>query len=193
MVNRFKPTEDDMRKTRIVLGDALPYELLMLEIAARYMQEPQFKQLKKEEKSFDWLTHNATVESFWTHARCLIEFFNRTKNNNFDASSASARDFTAGYEPSDDIAKLSGPGKLSEKINEQVSHVGFCRKTELYEKLGSEMKHVKATIDKETKAFDAKLRKEFREHFKWTPVDKSFILDSGTATCRPTFHVVKII
>src|SRR5262249_11547575 len=68
-----------MRRAEIVLSDALPYELLMLDIAARYTQNPQFKQLKKDEKLRDWLTHNATVEAFWTHARCLLEFFNRKK------------------------------------------------------------------------------------------------------------------
>ena len=56
------------------------------------------------------------------------------------------------------MRKLWGPGRLSEKINEQVSHVGFCRKAELYEKLGPEMQYVKRIIDNETKRFDLKLQ-----------------------------------
>jgi hypothetical protein len=40
MANHFEPTEDDMYKARIVLSDALPYELVMLDMAARYTQSP---------------------------------------------------------------------------------------------------------------------------------------------------------
>jgi hypothetical protein len=36
----------------------------------------------------DGFTRNATIETFWTHARCLIEFFTQTENGNFHASSA---------------------------------------------------------------------------------------------------------
>jgi hypothetical protein len=196
MGDGLEPTKDEMRRAEIVLGDALPYELAMLRIALQYTQTPQFEQLKKDEEPLDWLTHNATVEAFWTHARCLLEFFNRAKNNNFDASSASARDFTDGhYRPSDDIKKLWGPGCLSEKINEQLSHVGFCRKTELYEKLGPEMGRVKHIIDKEVRAFDGRLRKEFREYWKMPLPQERFVLTTNvhTATCSPIIISATII
>ena len=48
------------------------------------------------------------------------------------------------------------------------SHVGFCRKTEQWDKLSANrMRDVKATIDKETIRFSEKLRPEFREYWKW--------------------------
>jgi hypothetical protein len=194
MGESFSPTSEELRKAKIVLGDALPYELAMLDIGARFTQKPEFTQLKKDENPIDWLTYNATVEAFWTHARCLIEFFNRSKNNNFDSSSASARDFAHEYWPSKDMRKLYGTGSLFQKINEQVSHVGFCRKTELYEKLGSEMAHVKWTIDDETRAFEAKLQTEFREYWTWKPRQEAFVLSSNihTASCQAAFLSAKI-
>jgi hypothetical protein len=54
---------------------------------------------------------NATIESFWTHARCLMEFFSRRKNQDFTASAASAMDFTEGFRPSSEMEKLWGPGR----------------------------------------------------------------------------------
>ena len=60
MAKSFAPTREEMARANIVLGDALPYELTMLDIAARYTQRPRFKQLKKDD---------ATVEAFCTHAR----------------------------------------------------------------------------------------------------------------------------
>jgi len=180
-------TREELERVQIVLGDALPYELAMLDRAARNMQTPQFQQLKIEQDPSDWLTHNAMVEAFWTHARCLLEFFNASKRNNFGSSPASARDLTTNaYSPSAEIQKLWGPGKLSEKINEQISHVGFCRKAELYEKLGPQMGHVKNTIDKETKAFAGALRPEFQQYWKWQPRKEAFVAvynSSGTASC----------
>jgi hypothetical protein len=130
------------------------------------MQTKAFSELDRK-NAIECHTLNATIESFWTHARCLIEFFNRSKNRDFTASSASARDFTGGFHPSFEMQKLWGPGNLSEKINEQVSHVGFCRKAEQYEKLGPvEMVRVKSIIDKEVEEFDRTLKREFQPFWK---------------------------
>jgi hypothetical protein len=195
MGTSFEPSKDDMRKAKIVLGDALPYELLMLDTATQIIGTSRFEQLKKHEKLHDWFTHNATVEAFWTHARCLLEFFNRGKNGNFDASAASARDFTSDrYHPSQDIQRLYGSGSLNERINEQVSHVGFCRKAEVFEKLGPQMERVKIVIDKEVIEFDDNLRAEFREHWKWQPRRKFLNIASNvhTASCEPSFFLKTI-
>jgi hypothetical protein len=118
--------EPDMERAKIVLDDALPYELDMLDAAARYMQTDEFSKLTKPKTEIGWLTCNATIESFWTHARCLMEFFSRRKNQDFTASAASAMDFTEGFRPSSEMGELWGPGRLAETINEQVSHVGFA-------------------------------------------------------------------
>ena len=48
MARSFRPTQDEMLRAEIVLGDALPYELRMLDLAVRYIQAPQFEQLKKD-------------------------------------------------------------------------------------------------------------------------------------------------
>jgi hypothetical protein len=163
MAGNFTLTEDDLKRAKIVLTDALPYELNMLDVAARYMKMTEFSKLRTPTNEIECHTYNATIESFWTHARCLIEFFNRPENNNFQSSAASARDFTDGFYPSSDMQKLSGSGSLSEKINEQVSHVGFCRKAETYEKLGAvEMVRVKSIINKEVQGFEQKLKREFQ-------------------------------
>jgi len=83
-----EPNREDMERAKIVLDDALPYELDMLDAAARYMQTDEFSKLTKPKTETEWLTCNATIESFWTHARCLMEFFSRRKNKDFTASAA---------------------------------------------------------------------------------------------------------
>jgi hypothetical protein len=165
--NMAEPNREDMERAKIVLDDALPYELDMLDAAARYMQTDEFSKLTKSKTETEWLTCNATIESFWTHARCLMEFFSRRKNKDFTASAASAMDFTEGFYPSSEMENLWGPGSLSETINEQVSHVGFCRKAEQLQKLGaSEMVRVKSIIDKEVGTFERTLKREFQPYWK---------------------------
>ena len=85
-----EPNREDMERAKIVLDDALSYELDMLDAAARYMQTDEFSKLTKPKTEIEWLTCNATIESFWTHARCFMEFFSRRKNQDFTASAASA-------------------------------------------------------------------------------------------------------
>jgi hypothetical protein len=162
-----EPNSEDMERAKIVLDDALPYELDMLDAAARYMQTDEFSKLTKPKTEIEWLTCNATIESFWTHARCLMEFFSRRKNQDFTASAASAMDFTEGFHPSSEMEKLWGPGRLAETLNEQVTHVGFCRKAEQLQKLGaSEMVRVKSIIDKEVGNFERTLKREFQPYWK---------------------------
>jgi hypothetical protein len=162
-----EPGREDMERAKIVLDDALPYELDMLDAAARYMQTDEFSNLTKFKTEIEWLTCNATIETFWTHARCLMEFFSRRKNQDFTASAASAMDFTEGFQPSSEMEELWGPGKLAEALNEQVSHVGFCGKTEQLQKLGaSEMVRVKSILDKEVENFERTLKREFQPYWK---------------------------
>jgi hypothetical protein len=165
--NMVEPNREDLERAKIVLNDALPYELDMLDAAARYMQTDEFSKLTKPKTEFEWLACNATIEAFWTHARCLIEFFSRRKNQDLSASAASAMDFTEGFHPSSDMETLWGPGRLAEALNEQVSHVGFCGKAEQLQKLGaSEMVRVKSIIDKEVENFERTLKREFQRYWK---------------------------
>ena len=98
----------------------------------------------------------------------MIEFFNRSRTGDFTPSSASAKDFTEDdFDPSNEMQNLWGSGKLSETINEQISHVGFRRKAEQREKLGPpDMVRVKAIIDEEVKEFERMLKCEFRPYWK---------------------------
>jgi hypothetical protein len=161
------PNREDMERAKIVLDDALPYELDMLDAAARYMQTDEFSKLTKPKTEIEWLTCNAIIESFWTHARCLMDFFSRRKNQDFTASAASAMDFTEGFQPSSEMEELWGPGKLAEVLNEQVSHVGFCKKAEQLQRLGaSEMVRVKSIIDKEVGNFERTLKRQFQPYWK---------------------------
>jgi hypothetical protein len=162
-----EPNREDMERAKIVLDDALSYELDMLDAAARYMQTDEFSKLTKPKTEIEWLTCNATIESFWTHARCLMEFFSRRKNQDFTASAASAMDFTEGFQPSSEMEQLWGPGSLSETINELLSHVGFRRRAGQLENLGaSEMVRVKSIIDKEVGNFERTLMREFQPYWK---------------------------
>jgi hypothetical protein len=162
-----EPNREDIERAKIVLDDALPCELDMLDAAARFMQTVEFSKLTKPTTEIEWLTCNAIIESFWTHARCLIEFFSRRKNQDFTASAASAMDFTEGFHPSSEMAKLWGPGRLAETLNEQVSHVAFCKKADQLQKLGaSEMVRVKSIIDKEVGNFERTLKREFQPYWK---------------------------
>jgi len=162
-----EPDREEMERAKIVLDDALPYELDMLDAAARYMQTDEFSKLTTAKTELEWLTCNAIIESFWTHARCLMEFFSRRKNQDFTASTASAMDFTEGFHPSSEMEKLWGPGRLAETLNEQISHVGFCRKAEQLQKLGaSEMVRVKSIINEEVENFERTLKREFQPYWK---------------------------
>jgi hypothetical protein len=162
-----EPNREEMERAKIVLDDALAYELDMLNSAVRYMQTDEFSKLTKPKTEIEWLTCNATIESFWTHARCLMEFFSRRKNQDFTANAASAMDFTESFHPSSDMETLWGPGRLAETLNEQISHVGFCGKAEQLQKLGaSEMVRVKSIIDKEVENFERTLKRDFRPYWK---------------------------
>src|ERR1700730_3995551 len=101
-----------------VLKEHLPYELDMLDEAVEYLRSAEALASNRA----DWFRRSAAIEAFWTHARNLVEFLNRSKNRDLTVSSASARDFADSFHP-----KL-GKDALT-KINEQISHLGFCRKS----------------------------------------------------------------
>jgi hypothetical protein len=180
-------TAGELEKVKIVLGDALPYELSMLEAAVRYMQEDSFRELKVDNNYVDAFIRNATIETFWTHVRCLIEFFNR-ETGKYEASSAGARDFTTkAYQPSKDIKKLDENNSLKTRINEQISHVGFCRKAEEWNKLGrtqeTQMHYVKDIINEETEKFVKNLKPNFSQYWKGSVPQAQFLNVPDQAIC----------
>ena len=53
-----------MERAKIVLDDALPYELDLLDAAARYMQTDEFSKLTKPKTEIEWLTCNRAGPGF---------------------------------------------------------------------------------------------------------------------------------
>jgi hypothetical protein len=162
-----EPNREDMARAKIVLDDALPYELDMLDAAARYMQTDEFSKLAKPKTEIEWLTCNATIETFWTHARCLMDFFSRRKNKDFTASAASAMDFTKASTLLPRLRSYGGREGSPKQSTNRAATFRFCRKAEQLQKLGaSEMVRVKSIIDKEVGNFERTLEREFQPYWK---------------------------
>jgi hypothetical protein len=146
-----------------ILTQHLPYELDMFDEATAYLQSKEFEQsVNVTERGTAWFKKNAAIEVFWTHARNLIEFLIRTKSKSIDEMmfAASARDFAEEFRSELDADTLMG------KINAQVSHLGFGRKTSPVEKLGSiDMNWVKPAIDSEIKRFESLLNSDCRDYW----------------------------
>jgi hypothetical protein len=176
-----------MDKIKIeILKEHLPYELDMLDTAVAYLQSAESS---SSEESLDRATRfrrNAAIEAFWTHARNLVEFLTREKSGDLTVSSASAKDFAEKFHPT---AKME---PIQKKINEQVTHFGFCRKSSQDEKLGGDdMNWVKPAIDSEIKRFETLLDPECRAYWvKRGPVVKPLVIDGRTASFSSTLTSV---
>jgi hypothetical protein len=85
-------------KKQILEGD-LPYELEMFDAAVEYLQSPEFAASTNSDDRVVWFKRNAAIEAFWTHARNLIKFLERTPSKSIDEMQfeASARDFAADF------------------------------------------------------------------------------------------------
>jgi hypothetical protein len=87
-------------------------------------------------------------------------------------------------------------GDTDTLINEQISHLGFRRKTGQWEKLGlKELTHVKATINKETATFVKKLRDDFRKYWSG-PQPQARVLnltDQAVCTTNAIISVIQVI
>jgi hypothetical protein len=102
----------------------------------------------------------------------------------------------ADYRPSDDMQKLGEKHKegdaasISTRINQQISHVGFCRKTDEWDKLSANRMHdVKATINNETDRFSRKLRPEFRPYWTWKN-DNPVVIKVHNQATTTTNHII---
>jgi hypothetical protein len=104
------------------------------------------------------------------------------------AFAASARDFAEGFR-----SQLHADTIL-EKINAQVSHLGFGRKTSPSEKLGSiDMNWIKPAIDSEIKRFESLLDPECREHWRQRhPITLSNILANQTMTSTAAMTTITL-
>jgi hypothetical protein len=96
---------------------------------------------------------NAVIESFWTHARNLNEFILQPPNSGVTAS---ARDFTVESAPFG--AKLNKT--LTDRINQQISHLHYGRPKEPDEKLAHDIHRFYTTINSAIKEFEKRLTPE---------------------------------
>lgn len=118
-----------------VLKEHLPYELDMLEAAFTFLHSPDYV------KSRTWFCKNAAIETFWLHARNLIEFLTQPASDG--EGTVSARDFATGFHP---VTIMKGMDGL---INLGITHLQYGRKSEQEEKLsGYDMLRVKQHIDR---------------------------------------------
>jgi hypothetical protein len=102
-------------KAREMLREHLPYEFSMLFQTALLLSRPL-----PNENGESAVLRNALIDSFWTHARCLLMFFNSPRNASYDGE-VSARDFVDAQFQFDFRALQ----RLADKINEQISHLKY--------------------------------------------------------------------
>jgi hypothetical protein len=154
------PQEElDSSVTSLILADALPYELMMLEQTFVRLSLPQL----------DGCIANALIESFCVHARQLIDFFENKQGVRADQ-------FTNGtYE----AAHLSSvPRSVRKKLNHQIAHITQKRTADPSEKVGPEERaHLLLTLVLEAQRFISLLsefdqgivRKKYLSVVNWGP------------------------
>jgi hypothetical protein len=141
-----------------LLRQHLPYELNMLEHTFRLLHSSDGYAKKLRENT---VVANALIESFWTHARNLIEFFNQTKGDGLKGL-ASAHDMTEGYFADTKMRELD------RMINVQISHLQYDRPALTEKQLNySEMDRVRNIIAREVEKFNKSILSRYRD--AWTP------------------------
>lgn len=150
-----------------ILKEHLPYELNMLDAAFTFLHSPDHAELRRNE-----FCKNTAIESFWLHARSLIEFLTHPPSGG--GGHVSARDFTTKFQP------VTIMQEIYDKINLGITHLLYGRKSEQGEKLGGyDMLRVKEHIDREIKRFENCLLPEFKQI--WSPrTSKDWIVVDGT-------------
>lgn len=143
-----------------MLVEHLPYEIDMLrrsfeflaangksDIAAAFPNDPIVAQY----------LHNAAAETFWIHARALLEFFRR--KSQAEGRVACAQDFTKTY-----IEYDLPFGDLEREINEQICHLQYKRYRDPEKKLGGySMERVKEALDRAVQLFEENLTEDAGE------------------------------
>lgn len=147
--------EDAKRK---ILEEHLPYELEMLTKAFAFLHDAEHTVARN-----DSFLKNSAIEVFWVHARDLILFFKRHRN-----SAASGEVSAKGFTDDSFFPDLSGGvDELCDKINEQICHLKYERKTSDGKLHGYDMLRVKDAIQREMKNFESHLLPECKSF--WRP------------------------
>ena len=146
----MKPDQDQID----VLKEHLPYELDMLELA--------FILLPLETDVF---RRNSLLETFWLHARNLLEFFKKSKPKH--ARTAWANHFTQHPVEYD----LKDFGDKIPMMHQQITHLSYDRTREATKKLTFDLaRDVKGAVDRAVQQFQNNLRPEAKAHWKERPV-----------------------
>jgi hypothetical protein len=131
---------------RQMLLEHLPYELGMLEWSYAALYDDQLASFRNH-----MLIRNLALESFWLHARNVLEFFNRPRNGT-EVGVASASDFIKSkrFDAQLDLQALI------DDINVQISHLQYGRPSTFEQKLNSaRMEHVRGAINSALRRFEA--------------------------------------
>lgn len=160
--------DDDLKEA--LFTEHLRYEL-MFDAAAEFLDSPEFAKLaecaKLETTKLDaWFRYNSAIETFWLHARLLIEFLSDAyKSEDLHGKHASATDFAGKYRYDQDLQWAY------DKINKQIAHFNYQRKSEDYCKLQhGDVKAVKGALNKEIKRFMDKLDDHWKKKNETEPV-----------------------
>jgi hypothetical protein len=153
--------------TKSILTEHLPYELDMFEAAFVFLHSNEFAEARKVV-----FLKNAAIESFWLHARNLIEFLTHSESDG-RSGLVSARDFTTGFYPNTIMREID------QRINAGVSHLLYERKTRTEDKLAwHDMLRVKQHVDREINSFEATLLPAYRA--VWVPRVPSDWIEVGS-------------
>ena len=160
-----------------ILTEHLPYELDMLEAAFLFLHSQETEKVRAIP-----FCRNAAIESFWLHARNLIEFL--THRPSGGAGTVSARDFAPGFDP-ETIMK-----EMDQRTNAGVSHLLYERKTQQGEKLnGYDMLRVKEHIEREIKRFEAALSPDYKKIWDVRPAGGRIETDSWLCATNATTSI----
>lgn len=162
-----------------MLVEHLPYEIDMLrrsfeflaangrsDIEAAFPNDPIVAQY----------LHNAAAETFWIHARALLEFFRR--KSQMEGRVACAQDFTKTY-----IEYDLPFGNLEDEINEQICHLQYKRYREVDKKIGGySMERVNEALDRAIQMFEENLTEDASELWSQPASARIKVSESFSAT-----------
>jgi hypothetical protein len=134
-----------------MLLEHLPYELEMLEWSYAALYDDRLAPFRDH-----MLISNLANESFWLHARNLLEFFKHPRNGS-EVGVASASDFVKSkkFDAQLDLQALI------DDINVQISHLQYGRPSTVEQKLNSaRMEHVRGAINSALRRFEADMTDE---------------------------------
>ncbi|MBA5775988.1 hypothetical protein H2509_02570 [Stappia sp. F7233] len=165
-----------------LLKEHLPYEHDMLDAAYAFITSDKRNDDAKDREQ--WFLRNAAIVAFWTHARNLIEFYEKSPH-----ASASASDFTTERLWPEFRLKKGQPAEekageeLRTLINEQISHLKYERVKAPHDKLGEyDPYNVKTAIDRARRKFECLLTPEAKAIWKNRQSPAAVIYGDGAAT-----------